>query len=666
MIRLTVHARSILLLTACMLSAARDAPAQPPEGDLRTMTLEQLLDVEVTTVMRVPGTPAQTPAAVTIITQEDIRRSGVTTLADALRLAPGVHVAQTDANKWGVGIRGFTDRLSRAMLVLIDGRAVYSPLFAGTYWEMQDTLLEDVERIEVVRGPGGTLWGANAVTGIINIITRPADATQGTLLTAGAGTEERGFFGVRHGGRNGRLAWRLYGKGFTRDEAAAARPPAFDAWRTAQAGFRTDWTSGSGRGLTVQGDVYGGQAGQRVLVTTYTPPYQQQVDDDVALAGGNVLARWSSRTRKGSLVTMQAWFDRTQRREVAFRETRNTLDLDLQTALAPIGRHRVVWGLGYRVSGDRTRSVPIREFQPENRTTNLFSAFVQDQYAWVPSKLEVSAGARFEHNAFSGVEVQPSVRLVWTPDAAQTIVASVTRAVRTPSRVEEDYITGSLLNAQAPFFLRLEPNDDFEPEQLIAYESGYRVRLGTRVFLTASAFLNDHERVLDARAGAVFRELVDGGSRLILPVQFVNALHGNSHGIELTGDVRATPWWRWTGSYSLLRIQLSSDPGVPPGGQERRNERGSPQHQGLLRWAIDLPGAFELDWMVRAVGALPAVNVPAYATSDVRLGWTLRERLTFEVVGRNLPQASHREFTGGTAGQVGIQRGVYAGATWMF
>lgn len=657
--------RGACLLPLLLVLATRVAAAQPPP-DLRTMSLEQLLEVEVTTVMRVPGTPVQTPAAVTVISQEDIRRSGVTTLADALRLAPGVHVAQIDANKWGVGIRGFTDRLSRAMLVLIDGRAVYSPLFAGTYWEMQDTLLEDVERIEVVRGPGGTLWGANAVTGIINIITRNAEATQGTLLTAGAGSEERGYVGVRHGGRIGGVAWRAYGKGFGRDGARPISLPAFDAWQMGQAGFRTDWASRAGRSLTVQGDLYRGHAGQRVTVTTYTPPYATSVDDDVELAGGNVLARWTSRTSKGSVVTLQTWFDRTSRDEVAFQESRNTLDLDLQTALAPAGRHRLVWGLGYRVSGDRTRSVPIREFQPENRTTNLFSAFVQDQIAVVPSRLEIAAGSRIEHNAFSGVEVQPSVRLTWTPDSAQTIVASVTRAVRTPSRVEEDYVTGSVLVPRIPYFLRLEPNDDFEPEQLLAYEAGYRVRMGTHVFLTASAFVNDHRRVLDARAGTPFPESDAQGSRLILPVQFVNALHGNSHGLEFTGDVRPLRWWRVSGTYSWLRVQLTRDPGAAAGPQERRNEKGSPQHQGLMRWSFDLPGALELDWIVRAVGALPAVNVPAYAAADVRLAWTLHDRVTFEVVGRNLPGASHREFTGGSAGDVAIQRGVTAGATWTF
>ena len=453
-----------------------------------------------------------------------------------------------------------------------------------------------------------------------------------------------------------------FGKGFVRDEGAAVRQPAFDGWHMAQAGFRTDWSSAAGKAVTLQGDIYRGQAGQRVRVTRYRQPYQSLVDDDVGLAGGNIVARWSSRTRKGSNITVQGWFDRTGREEVAFSETRNTFDLDLQAALAPVARHRLVWGAGYRVSTDRTRAEPIREFVPANRTTHLFSAFLQDQYALIPSRLELAAGARVEHNAYSGIEVQPSVRLVWTPDAAQTFVASVTRAVRTPSRVEEDYYTGALLVPQIPLFLRLEPNDDFEPEKLVAYEAGYRLRIGTRLFATASAFVNDHRDLLDVRAGTPYAEAGQGGMRLIMPARFVNALHGNSHGMELTGDVRITPWWRWTGAYSLLRVQLTG----PPGSQEARNERGSPQHQGSLRWSLDLPHTFELDVVARAVGALPAVAVPSYAAADVRLAWTMHDRVTFEIAGRNLPQASHREFTGGNAGDVGIQRGVYAGATWVF
>jgi iron complex outermembrane receptor protein len=663
--RSTVH--RILLLTALLCTRGVDAVHAQAPDDVRTLSLEQLLDVDVTTVSRVPDSPAQTPAAVTVITREDIRRSGVTTLVDALRLAPGVHVAQVDANKWAVGIRGFTDRLSRAMLVLIDGRAVYSPLFAGTFWEMQDTLLEDVDRIEVVRGPGGTLWGANAVTGIINIITRTSDATQGTLVSAGAGSEQRGFFGVRHGGRLGSLTWRAYGKGATRDAAAPLRLPTFDAWRMGQAGFRTDWAPDLRRSLTVQGDLFRGEAGQRVTVTSYDAPFSREVDDEVAMGGGNLLARWVSRTSTGTAVTMQAWYDRTRRRDVAFEETRQTMDLDLQVALARTGRHRLVWGLGYRVSADDTQSLPPRQFIPAARTTHLYSAFLQDQIALVPSRLELSLGTRIEHNAYSGIEVQPSVRLAWTPDPAHTVVASVTRAVRTPSRVEADYVTGSLLSPQVPFFLRLEPNDAFDAEQLIAYETGYRVRAGSRLFLTASAFVNHHQDVLDTRAGATRVEPGAGGRpRLILPVQFVNALHGNSHGLELTGDARLRPWWRWTASYSWLRVQLSRDAGAQRGSQEVRSEGGSPQHQGLLRWSFDLPGTWEADWMARAVGALPAVGIAPYLTSDVRVAWRWRDRATVELVGRNLPQAGHVEFTGGTAGNVAMPREVYTAVTFTF
>lgn len=653
---------AVLLLL--LLSTATLAQT-PAVEDLQRMSLDDLLQVELTTATRTPEVPARTPVAVTVITSEDIRRSGATSLVELLRFAPGVHVAQVDGNKWAVGIRGFADRLSRAMLVMIDGRTVYTPLFAGTYWEMQDTLLDDIERIEIVRGPGGTLWGANATTGIINIITRSATATQGALVTAAAGNVERGALAGRYGGPIGaRGAYRVYGKWFNRGPGVHRDRGDVDEWQIGQGGFRADWTPSVDRTFTLQGDAYGGDAGQRLVATTYTPPYSQALNDDVSLAGMNVLGRWTAGSRGGANVTLQAYYDRTRRVEALFRETRDTIDVDFQQALAPLGRQRVLWGAGYRRSSDDTAAVPIREFTPAAAALQLFSVFAQDQISLRPEQLDAVVGARLAHNSYSGVEFQPSARLIWTPAAAHSVVLSATRALRTPSRVERDYTTGSLVNPTIPMFVRLQPSPEFDTEKLHGYEASYRVRPAGQVFVTVSGFFNHHQDLLGTSVGTTFAETTVSPPRLIVPLQFGNALHGNSHGVELTADVRPTRWWRWTAAYSGLRIQLTRDPGETDGSQEVRGEGGSPNHQVQVHSSVDLPGSLEMDWHFRYVTRLRAFAVPAYATSDLRLAWHLSRQFSLEMVGKNLHRATHLEFTAGASGNVAIRRGAYARLIW--
>jgi iron complex outermembrane recepter protein len=631
------------------------------DAELDKLTLDELLEIELQTATRRPEVPTRSPVAVTVLTRDDIRRSGAQTLVELLRLVPGVHVAQIDGNKWAVGIRGFADRLSRGMLVMIDGRTVYTPLFAGTYWEMQHTLLEDIDRIEVIRGPGGTLWGANAVNGIINVITKSAADTQGGLLTGGGGNVQHGMASGRYGGRISRTAaYRLYGTWFNRGPGAATDGSSIDGWSMAQGGFRADWTPARTRVLTVQGDVYRGDAGQRLVATTYAPPFSQRLDDDVALTGANLLVRWAAGARTGSNVVVQTYVDRTHRTEALFTEDRHTFDVDLQHGLAPVGRHRLLWGAGYRLSADATDAVPIRQFEPADRTTHLVSAFAQDQITLRQNALDLVLGSRFEHNAYSGFEWQPSARLVWTPAPLHTAVLSATRAVRTPSRVEHDYTTGSVLNAQVPFCLRLEPDRDFTSETLRGYEASYRVRLAPQMYATVAGFFNHLTDVLSTRTAPPFAETAVQPPRLILPVTFGNDLHGNSHGMEATLDLRPTPWWSWTAAYSGLRVQLTRDAGGQDVSQEERGEGGSPNHQVQIRSSIDLPGAVEIDWAFRYVSQLPVFDVPGYATSDLRAGWHLTRQVSLEVVGRNLHRPRHLEFPGGATGNVLVRRGVFA------
>jgi iron complex outermembrane receptor protein len=658
--------RALVALAAVVLTGAtvpRQAAAQAPD-DYRRMTLADLLEVEVSTVTRYPEPARLTPAAVHVITRDDIRRSGATSLAELLRLAPGVQVARIDAGKWAIGVRGFADRLSRSMLVLIDGRAVYTPLFAGTYWEVQDTLLEDIERIEVIRGPGGTLWGSNAVNGIINIVTRPARETQGVLVSASAGTHDRVQGAFRIGGALGDgLFARGYVKAFDSVSHAPVAGPSYDGWTMAQVGFRLDADAAGSRHLTVQGDAYIARLGQFQRTSLFAPPYLQTSTPELPLGGGNVLARWSAPAGADGDYQLQAYYDRARRQEYPVGETRDTFDLDYQQRQRRWPRQEVTWGLGYRAAAADLDTADISSL-PDG-TEHLFSGFAQDEITLVPGELVATLGARLEHNPYSGLEVQPSGRVLWEVARDHTVWGAVTRAVRRPSRVEREYATTSVLNPSGPAFIRLRPNAEFRSETLTAYEAGYRVRAGTRAFVTLSTFFNRMDDLLTTELDTPFVEQTPAPARLIFPVSFRNGLSGHSRGLEATADADPTDRWRIGVGYAYLRVDVAPDPGSTDITQESRYEDGSPRHQLDLRNAVDLPAGMVLDWRLRYVSSLPDLPVPAYATSDLRVAWQAADGLELEAVGRNLHHGGHLEWTGDNGGaDVEIERSLYVGFTW--
>lgn len=661
--RLEVNGLTALLL----LAAAVPALAQGTQ-DLDRLSLEELGNIEVTTVSRSPDTLAHTPAAAYVITQEDIHRSGATSIPEALRLAPGVQVARIDAAHWAIGIRGFAGPLNRSVLVLIDGRAVYDPLFAGTYWDVQDTLLEDIDRIEVIRGPGGTLWGANAINGIISIITKTANDTQGAVITGRGGSAEYGSTGVRYGGTRDNISYRAYGKVTHRGSAFHANGQDYDSWLAGQGGFRIDSTLAHGRTFTVQGDLYKAQSGTLAKSTTYASPFSSVVPYDAALSGGNVLMRWASPSNATAPFQLQAYYDRTNRHEVPVTEHRDTFDVDFQQTLKQWSRQEFVWGLGYRLTRGRITAVEPTRFVPDTRTDQLSSVFVQDTITLVPERLRLSGGAKLEHNSYSGFELQPSGRVVWTPNATNTVVGSVTRAVRTPSPVETDFTSASLsgLNQGLAIFVRLQPNPAFVSEKLTAYEVGYRVQPVTRVFVTVSSFYNQLDDVLSADLLTPFLEVAPAPPHLILPITFANGLHGSSYGGEATADVRATPWWRVTASYSYLRVALSKKDGSTDVTAERQNEGSSPRHQWQIRSSFDLHGGWSADWGLKSASDLLVGPVPSYVTSNARVAWQLTPRLELAVVGEGLHQGHHLEWPGGAGGNVEVPRSGYATATWQW
>ena len=642
---------------------------------LMALSLEELMDVEVFTAAKKEQKLFDTAAAVSVVTAEEIRRSGATTLPEILRRVPGLEVARVDANKWGLSARGFNGRFANKLQVLIDGRTLYTPLFAGVFWREHDMVLEDVARIEVIRGPGATLWGANAVNGIINIITKEARDTQGMLVAAGSGTEERGFGSVRFGGNWGeRGHYRVYAKYFDRgDFVDAAGRRTADGWRSGRAGFRFDLEREAGETLSLQGQVYDGDAGQTYEVIRYvTPPFYEIYDEDSGFAGGHFLGRWEKGMYERGDVVLQVYYDRHDLDDSVMAEARNTADVDFQHHYAFGSRHELVWGLGYRFSRDDIDvSFPF-EVEPERRTMHLFSAFAQDDIILVPEQVRLTLGAKCEHNEFTGLEFQPNMRLLWQPDDRQTFWGAAARAVRTPARAEVGGLFPSeILPTSSPgalnFFFALVGNPEIESEELLALELGYRVRPTEFITLDLAAFYNIYDQLLSYELQMDMAQEKDEPEPYILvPVYGDNKRYGNTRGLELELEGQMREGWRLHGTYTYLdmRLDLDSDSWDTLGDAA---EGESPQHQYFLGSALDLPGNLLLDTGLRYVDELPTLGIDSYFSLDLRLGWQLGENLEIALVGQNLLDSHHREFLPEYIGTLPTetQRGVYGQVIWQ-
>jgi iron complex outermembrane receptor protein len=659
---------AVLLFFAALVHAQQSDPAAA--GRLNGLSLEELGNIEVTTVSKGPVKLSQTAAAIFVITQEDIRRSGVRTLPEALRLAPGVDVAQIDSVKWAVGIRGFQSRLSRDILVLIDGRSVYDPLFHGVYWEVQDTLIEDIDRIEVIRGPGGTIWGANAVNGVINIITKNAKDTRGTLVSAGGGTVDQGFLDFRQGGGGGGVGhdngfnYRIYGKGVDTGPEYHSDHLQFDDWRRAQGGFRTDWDINSNNSLTIQGDLYDGVSGENVRITIPTPPSAQAVQKNAQLSGGNLLTRWDRKLKGGSDVQVQAYYDRVNRLQANQAEYRNTFDVDFVHHV-PMHRQDFIYGLEARLSpASLPAIIPTYVFTPDERTDQLYTAYAQDSFSLVPDKLSLTAGAKLLHSSFVGFDVEPSVRLLWTPTPRRTVWGAVTRAVRTPSDIEDTLQNTSLLSANPVAYSVTRGNGTFTSETLIGYEAGYRSLLSKTFSLDIAAFYNSYDHLQSLEPGTPFTEDIAGTQALIYPYFNGNGVKGTTSGIEIAPDWKPTSWWRLQGSYSLLHMDLRLAPGSLDTATVGSDEGSSPHHQARLQSFFDVSRNVEFSLTFRYVGDLPFYVVKGYETGDARIAWRPVAHIEFAVVGQNLLQPHHFEYGGDPGPMVGIKRSVFASLTF--
>lgn len=641
----------------------------PDTKQLKTMSLEQLGSIEVTTVSRAPEEVWKTPAAIFVITQDDIRRSGATNIPEALRLAPGVEVARITSGEYAIGIRGFNSRLSRSVLVLIDGRTVYTSFTAGTYWETQDTFLDDVDRIEVIRGPGGTIWGPNAVNGVINIITKNAKETQGVAGTLAGGNSEQIFGGVRYGAGNGKgLAWRVYGKGFGWAPQYHADGNNYDDWHSGQAGFRMD-SDGKGHGAwRLQGDVYGQDLGERVTDSTYSPPANYDKSGDGSLYGGNLLWSWRRVQSEGRDLEVDAYYAHDTRNELNFGDIRNTVDVDIVGRL-PVGRQVISWGGTARAShGSEVEVVSGLTFTPSRRTDQLYQGFVQDEIPVVENRLSLTAGTKVLKTNYTGALAEPSVRLLYTPSATQTLWVAYTHAVRTPADAERDFNLSSYLGpgpGGLPLFARFSANPNFRSEQLNGYELGYRTALGSKVYVDVTGFYNHYGDLFsEDLLGPAVVETNPAPTHVLIPAEFGNGLVATTSGGEVAPEWRPEPWWRVGGSYSLLEMHVKKGTNSRDIGSAPIVQGSSPTHQALIQNGFDLPDHLSVDTQARYVSALPGIQVESYWTGNATVAWAMSRHLQLTAAAQNLFQPHHVEFSYDPGPAVGIRRSVYGQIVW--
>jgi len=634
-------------LDALLDMADRDV-AQLAQVRLAGLTGSPSLDVPVSTVARQESTVGRSPAAVFVITSEMIRRSGAKNLPDVLRMAPGVNVARIDSNKWAISIRGFNGRFVSNLLMQIDARAVYTPVFGGVFWDVQDLPLETIERIEVIRGPGASVWGANAVNGIINIITKKAKDTQGVYVETGVGTEELGYSTLQAGGRAGEdLYYRVYGKWFERGAGYNADMPADDDWRQARGGFRTDWTPNVEDTLTLQGDCYNGYSGDRAVFPTFAaPPYYYMNHDNTHVSGENAVFHWRRVMDEDSDWTLWLYYDRTERHwgNYGLSEDRDTFDFDFQRRFPLGARHSIICGCGYRNTKDFVHASATYGMTPDHRSDNIFSYFVQDEIALVEDLWYVTLGSKFEHNDYTNFEYQPTVRVLWTPDDRRSVWGAISRAVRTPSRGESNALATVLplppsMPVPYPTFPVMNGNPDLLSEELIAYELGYRVQTTKRFSWDFTTFLFDYEHLIMSRFGLPQPGPVPG--TFIMPGTFTNDLAGKAYGFELASNYELTSRWRLQSSYSFLVLDLAPVLGsqVP-----ERIEGQSPRNQFFLGCFGQLGPKWELDVMGRYVDSLATDQIGSYFAADVRLAYCPCKHFEWSIVGRNLLVGNHPEF----------------------
>ena len=687
------HRGSMVLLffvASVSLSVASGGPAKP-QVDLVDLSLEELMDVEVTSASRKPQRTGDVASAVFVISQDDIRRSGATTVPEVLRMAPGIHVARIDANKWAVTARGFNGRFANKLLVLIDGRTVYTPLFSGVFWDVEDLMLEDVEQIEVIRGPGASVWGSNAVNGVINIITKASSDSQGLLASVGVGSEDHGLGAVRFGGELGgeKGHYRVYGKYFDRDSSVSPsmgiQPN--DGWSATRAGARFDLAPSTRDSVDLHASVYSGRSGETVIATSPLTPFPMMRDGDQDLAGVSVLGRWERQLSESSTMLLQGSYSRTTRDSTLFSETRSLTEVDFRHRVALGSRHEFAWGVGYQQGLDDVGPSHNIILDPSQGDHGIASTFLQDEVAVLSDRLYLTLGTKIEHySQNSKVEVQPTARLLWKVSADHSLWAAASRAVRTPSRFEESgrirglggLLAGNLAESAPPSIfglpveIQLWGGEGFAPEALVAYELGYRAQALEQLSIDTAVYYNDYSDhrflapgpLLCAPQGTpASPSCLATAQRVILPWVTVNGHETQTYGFETFADWRPAGWFRLQPTYTFFGRPMSDR---PDRALVELSEGQSPTHQWSLRQSVDIGTRVQVDASARYVDSLPFLAIESYTAIDARVAWRLSSDLELALVGRNLFDSSHPEFVSeiGDIPLIETQRSVYVSIIW--
>jgi len=655
------------VITVSLLAFPMGAEAAGQEERARALSsLEQLINQEVTSVSKQEEKASQAAAAVYVITAEDIRRSGATSIAESLRMAPGISVARSGSSGWAVTSRGFNDEFASKMLVMIDGRSVYNPLFAGVYWDVQNVPLETIDRIEVIRGPAGTIWGANAVSGVINIITKPAEETQDGRQDTLIGNKDI-MTSLRYGGKIGdKGAWRAYGMQQRWDEESTLAGHGMgDDWKNEQGGFRADYNLTDRDALGVQGDYYQGNENFLRAVPSLIPPYSFASDTNVSLQGGNFMLNWERKISDAEHLHLKAYYDYTSRtRHLIGQQQARTFDVEFQHSFTPQERHEIVWGLGYRLIDDSLDSSPYIFYADPSREMQLFSAFAQDKIALVEDEVFLTLGSKFEHNDFTGFEYQPSARLSWLVNNNNTVWLAVSRAIRSPNRSSDDtnLIIGSVPGLG---YVALAGDHGAESEKLLAYEAGFRSRLSQDFAVDVTGYFNDYNDLVSSSRGTPYISTVLGATppSLILPLVPSNSVEGHVWGAEATANWDVTDNWSLAASYSYLDMNLSGMTAT----SLVTNEGTTPQHQFNLRSYLNVTENVEFDTLLYFNDNLPAEGIDVYTRLDVRLGWRPVESVEVSLAGQNLTDDQHPEFSAFTYNNPAqIGRAVYGLVSWKF
>ena len=657
-----------LLRFIVFLSLACPAWSQSKPIDLTGQSLEDLMNVQITSVSKKEQKLSQVAAAVFVISQEDIRRSGATKIPDLLRMVPGLDVAQINANTWAVSARGFNLQFANKLLVLIDGRAVYTPLFGGVNWDTLDVPLEDIDRIEVIRGPGGAVWGANAVNGVINIITKKAAGTRGALVVAGGGNTDQEFGTAQYGGdANKKFDYRVFAKYLNDDHFPDLNGQnGDDGWHLLHGGFRLDSNLSPKDSLTVQGDLYTGSEGAVIVHSSFNPPDNTEVDRLADLSGGNILTSWHHTFSDRSDTTFQFYFDRYSRSGPESKEARDTFDFDFHHHFLWGGRQDLIWGLGYRHTADQTVGTIDQSFVPPDKAGELFTAFIQDQITLKPDRVFLTVGTKLENSYFAGFDLEPTVRIAWTPAVRHTFWAAISRAARTPTRRDED-LNAVLAALPGPAEVVLLGSTKAKTEHVIAYEVGYRAQPLAHLSIDATVFFNAYQSLQSVES---LPDVIQSNPPLLIHRETLgNDLHGTTGGTELAANWKVTTRWTLSPGYSFLVMHLHGDNTDPRDVAGIASIQGTnPVHQAQLRSHLELARAFSLDIAAYFVDRLPSPMIASHTRIDTQLTWRAAERMTLSVVGQNLLLDHHVEFNDPlqSVNSSQIKRSAYAKFTWRF